>query len=52
MFDKKYKIKLDIVDLRITIRAINELRNSLIEQGNYNGSLDELLMKYINVLEK
>lgn len=51
MFDKKYKIKLDIVDLRITIRAINELRNSLIEQGNYNGSLDELLMKYINVLE-
>lgn len=52
MFDKKYKIKLDIVDLRITIKAINELRNSLIEQGNYNGSLDELLMKYINVLEK
>ena len=52
MFDKKYKIILDIVDLRITINAINELRNSLIKQGNYNGSLDELIIKYINVLEK
>ena len=52
MFGKKYKIKLDIVEIRIIIRAMNELRNSLIEQGNYQGSLDDLLIKYINVLEK
>ena len=46
------KIKLDNYELKLIIHSLNELRNSLISQNKDYEIVDEVLMKYINVLKK
>ena len=46
------KIKLDSYELKLIIHSLNELRNSLISQNKDYDIVDEVLMKYINVLNK
>ncbi len=49
---KLKKIKLDDYELKIIIRCLNEFRNSLIKENKDTEVIDELLLKYIAVLEK
>lgn len=46
------KIKMDDYELRIIIRALNEMRNQLIREKKDTDVIDELLLKYIGILEK
>lgn len=46
------KIKLDNFELKIIINSLNEMRNKLLNQNKETDLIDELLMKYITVLEK
>ena len=41
---KKYK--LDEYEISITIRALVELRNKLVEEGKYTDAVDELILKF------
>ena len=45
------KVKLDIYELKIIINSLNEMRNSLIAHKKETNVIDELLLKYINILE-
>ncbi|MDD3453668.1 MAG: hypothetical protein PHN42_05310 [Bacilli bacterium] len=49
---KKFKLKLDIYELKIIINSLNEMRNKLLSQSEETFVIDELLLKYINILEK
>lgn len=49
---KKLKLKLDIYELKIIINSLNEMRNKLLSQSEETFVIDELLLKYINILEK
>ena len=49
---KTKKIKLDNYEIRIVIKALNELRNESIKSKVSTGLIDEILMKYITALEK
>ncbi len=46
------KIKLGNYGSKLIIHSLNELRNSLISQNKDYEIEDEVLMKYINVLNK
>ena len=46
------KIKLDNYELKLIIYSLNELRNNLVAENKDYEILDEVLMKYINVLNK
>lgn len=46
------KIKLDNFELKVIINSLNEMRNKLLKQNKETDIIDELLLKYINVLEK
>ena len=46
------KIKLDNYELKLVINSLNDLRNKLISENRDFEIVDELLMKYINVLNK
>ncbi len=46
------KIKLDNFELKVIINSLNEMRNKLLNQNKETNLIDELLMKYITVLEK
>ena len=46
------KIKLDNFELKVIINSLNEMRNKLLNQNKESDIIDELLLKYINVLEK
>ncbi len=46
------KIKLDNFELKVIINSLNEMRNKLLNQNKETDIIDELLLKYINVLEK
>lgn len=46
------KIKLDNFELKVIINSLNEMRNKLLNQKKDTDTIDELLLKYINVLEK
>ena len=46
------KIKLDNFELKVIINSLNELRTKLLNQNKETDIIDELLLKYINVLEK
>ena len=48
----KKKIKLDEYDLRLAITALNEFRNKLIKEEKYTDSVNDLLLKFINTLQK
>ena len=46
------KIKLDNFELKVIIKSLNEFRNQLISENEDYEFLDELLLKYISVLNK
>ncbi|MGN0961746.1 MAG: hypothetical protein ACI4PF_06100 [Christensenellales bacterium] len=46
------KIKLDNFELKIIIKSLNEMRTQLLNQNKETDFIDELLLKYITVLEK
>lgn len=46
------KIKLDNFELKIIIKSLNEMRTQLLNQNKETDFIDELLLKYITILEK
>lgn len=46
------KIKLDNFELKVIINFLNEMRNKLLNQNKETDVIDELLLKYITILEK
>ena len=48
MKDKKYYIAQDDFERRVVVNCMNEMRNSLIENGKCTDVLDEVLLKVIN----
>lgn len=46
------KIKLDNYELKLIIYSLNELRSNLVAENKDFEIVDEVLMKYINVLNK
>ena len=52
MRDKKYYIALDDFERRVVVNCINEMRNSLIENGKCTESLDEVMLKIIRSKQK
>lgn len=48
---KNYKLKLDIYELKIIINSLNEFRNKLIIENENTDVIDELLIKYIEILD-
>ena len=49
---KKRYITLDDYECKIVINALNDLRNSLIQQGRYTDAVDEIMIKVINAKPK
>lgn len=49
---RKKHIKLDIYELKIIINSLNEMRTKLLKELKGTEVIDELLLKYINILEK
>lgn len=47
---KKIKLKIDVYELKILINALNELRNILVKNNKSTDIVDELLIKYIDIL--
>ena len=52
MRDKKYYIALDDFERRVVVNCINEMRNSLIENGKCTKSFDEVMLKSIRSKQK
>ena len=52
MRDKKYYIALDGFERRVVVNCMNEMRNSLIEDGKCTESLDDVLLKIIRSKQK
>ena len=52
MKDKKYYIALDDFERRVVVNCMNEMRNSLIENGKCTDVLDEVLLKVIHSKQK
>ena len=52
MKDKKYYIALDEFERRVVVNCMNEMRNSLIENGKCTDVLDEVLLKVIHSKQK
>ena len=52
MRDKKYYIALDDFERRVVENCMNEMRNSLIEDGKCTEALDEVLLKIIRSKQK
>lgn len=46
------KIKLDNFELKVIINSLNEMRNKLLNQNKETDLIDDLLLKYITILEK
>ncbi len=49
---KKYYIALDDFERRVVVNCMNEMRNSLIEDGKCTDVLDEVLLKIIRSKQK
>ena len=47
MFGNTIKLKMTYDEIRVLVFALNELRNSLIEEGRYTDAVDELLIKLV-----
>lgn len=52
MREKKYYIALDDFERRVVVKCMNEMRNSLIEDGKCTDALDEVLLKVIRSKQK
>ncbi len=50
--EKKRYITLDDSEWKIVINALNDLRNSLIQQGRYTDAVDDITIKVINTKPK
>mgnify|MGYP003292774267 CR=1 FL=1 len=50
--EKKYIIAFDDYELRIVVNALNDLRNSLIQQGRYTDAVDDIMIKVIDTKPK
>ena len=50
--EKKYRIALDDSEWKIVIKALNDFRNSLIQQGRYKDAINEIMIKVINAKPK
>ena len=50
--EKKRYIALDDSEWKIVINALNDLRNSLIQQGRYTDAVDDIMIKVINAKPK
>ena len=46
--EKKRYIIIDDYEWKIVINALNDLRNSLIQQGRYTDAVDDIMIKIIN----
>ena len=47
MFGNTIKLKMTYDEIRVLVFALNELRNSLIQEGRYTDAVDELLIKLL-----
>ena len=52
MRDKKYYIALDDFERRVVVKCMNEIRNSLIEDGKCTDVLHEVLLKIVRSKQK
>ena len=52
MKEKKFYIVLDDFERRVGVNCMNEMRNSLIEDGKCTDTLDEVLLKIIRSKQK
>ena len=52
MKEKKYCIALDDFERRVVVNCMNEIRNSLIEDGKCTDALDDVLLKVIHSKQK
>ena len=52
MRDKKYYIELDDFECRVVVNCMNEMSNSLIEDGKCTDALDGVLLKIIRSKQK
>jgi len=50
--EKKRYITLDDSEWKIVINALNDFRNSLIQQGRYIDAIDDIMIKVINTKPK
>ena len=50
--EKKYGLELDGYEYRIVVNALNDLRNSLIQQGRYTDAVDDIMIKVIDTKPK
>ncbi len=50
--ERKRYITLDDSEWRIVINALNDLRNSLIQQGKYTDAVDDIMIKVIDAKPK
>ena len=50
--EKKYRLELDGYEYKIVVNALNDLRNSLIQQGRYTDAVDDLMIKVIDTKPK
>lgn len=46
------KIKLDNYEIKLIIKALNELRNTSLRNSEHTDFINEVLIKYIKILEK
>ena len=47
MFGNTIKLKMTYDEIRVLVFALNELRNSLIQEGRYIDAVAELLIKLL-----
>ena len=47
LFGNTIKLKMTYDEIRVLVFALNELRNSLIEEGRNTDAVDELLIKLV-----
>ena len=50
--EKKYIIAFDDYERRIVVNALNDLRNSLIQQGRYTDAVNDIMIKIIDTKPK
>lgn len=50
--EKKRYITLDDYEWKIVINALNDFRNSLIQQDRYTDAVDDIMIKVINAKHK
>ena len=50
--EKKYYLELDGYEYRIVVNALNDLRNSLIQQCRCTDAIDDIMIKVIDTKPK